>query len=156
MYPKSQYWAQYFSTSSLMVWMVGHSLNSFADDTEWREVADTPEGHASIQCDFDKLEKWAAGNLTEACTWGGYWELPGWKVTLQKKTWVSSSLWLTTGTGCEERLWSLLPQIYSSVIWKWSWTTCSRWLCLNQEAGPNDLQISLPISTILSFCENTT
>ena len=37
--------------------------SKFVDDTELGRVADRPEGHASIQRDLDRLEKWANRNL---------------------------------------------------------------------------------------------
>jgi len=39
------------------------TINKFAEDTKPRRVADTPEGHADIQRDLNRLEKWPDGNL---------------------------------------------------------------------------------------------
>ncbi|KAK4806776.1 hypothetical protein QYF61_005572 [Mycteria americana] len=41
------------------------TLSKFAGDTKVGGVADMPEGHAVIQRDFDKLEKWADRNLMQ-------------------------------------------------------------------------------------------
>ena len=40
--------------------------------------------------------------------------------------------WLSTGTGCPERLWSLHPQRQSKDIWSWPWATCSGGPCLSR------------------------
>jgi len=40
-----------------------HTVNKFADDTKLGGVANAPEGHAAIQKDLKRLEKWADKNL---------------------------------------------------------------------------------------------
>ena len=43
----------------------------------------------------------------------------------------------------------LHPWRYSKAIWTWSWAIDSRLLCLSRGDGPDDLQRSLPTSTIV-------
>ena len=64
-------------------------LSKFANDTKLGRVSDTPEGHAAIQRDFERLEKRSSRNLkkfnkgsAKSCTWRGitsyssiYWGL---------------------------------------------------------------------------------
>lgn len=48
--------------------------------------------------------------------------------------WGKASLlwgWQSTGIGCSERLWSLLPWRYSTLPWMWSCSACSSWTCFN-------------------------
>ena len=59
--------------------------------------------------------------------------------------------WRSIGTGCPETLWSLHPWRYSKAVWTWSWVTGCRWSCLSSGVGPDDLQKSLPTSSILWF-----
>ncbi|PKU46652.1 rna-directed dna polymerase from mobile element jockey-like [Limosa lapponica baueri] len=47
-----------------MIWMMGqHTLSKFADDTKPGGVAEMPEGHAAIQRDHIRLEKWSDRNI---------------------------------------------------------------------------------------------
>ncbi|PKU30795.1 rna-directed dna polymerase from mobile element jockey-like [Limosa lapponica baueri] len=41
------------------------TLSKFADDAKLGGVADTPEGHAVIQRNLDRLEKWSDRNLMQ-------------------------------------------------------------------------------------------
>lgn len=50
------------------------------------------------------------------------------------------------------RLWNLHCWRYSNVIWTGSWAICPRWPYLSRGVETNDLQRSLPTSTILWFC----
>lgn len=69
------------------------TLSKFADDTGG--VAYTPDGCAAIQRDLSRLEKWVERNLIQFNTvlhWDRnnhmhQYTLPGWKETLQKRTW---------------------------------------------------------------------
>ena len=73
---------------------------------------------------------------------------------LQESIWTSPFLlwgWLSTSTGCLE---SLCPWKYSKAIWTCSWATSSRRPCLSRGAGSDDLQRSLPTSTILWLCND--
>lgn len=47
-------------------------------------------------------------------------------------------------------------QIYSKGNWAMSWATCGSWSCFNNRLGPDCLQRSLTISTILCFCSEET
>ena len=73
-------------------------------------------------------------------------------LTVRKHHWLWG--WLSTGTGHPERLWSLPHQRYSKTIRTWSWATGWRWACLSRGVRADDLQRSLPTSTILWFCED--
>lgn len=58
--------------------------------------------------------------------------------------------WLSTGTGCRERCWGLLPwRYYSKTTWTWSWVMYSRVPCLSKEVGLDDLHRCLPTLTVL-------
>lgn len=61
--------------------------------------------------------------------------------------------WLSTGTGCQERLWKLPPLTYSKAVWTLWWANDSNWLCLSGVVGQDDPKRCLPNSTILWFCD---
>lgn len=49
-----------------MTWMMRQcTLSNFADDTKLGGMAGTSEGHAAIQRDLNRVEKWAVRNLTK-------------------------------------------------------------------------------------------
>lgn len=60
--------------------------------------------------------------------------------------------WLSTGTRCPGRQWSLHAWRYLKVIWTWSWAISSRWPCLSRGFELGDLHRSLPTSTLLWSC----
>jgi len=60
----------------------------------------------------------------------------------------------STGTGCPERLWSLLLWRYSKPTWTRSYAACSGWPCFSRGVGPDDPQRSLPTPNILWFCDH--
>ena len=85
----------------------------------WRKSAQTG-GAGSFQ--------WCPVTGPEAM--GTSWNIGG-------SLWISGNTfllwgWLSTGTGCPERFWSLLPWGYSKAIWIRSWATGSRWPCLSR------------------------
>lgn len=57
--------------------------------------------------------------------------------------------WLSTGTGCPERQWSLRPWTRSKPSWARSWATCFGLPLLEWGGGWDDLQKSLMTRTIL-------
>lgn len=56
----------------------------------------------------------------------------------------------SAGTGCPEKLWSLLLDD-PKAAWTWACTPCSGCHRLSYRVGPNDLQMSLPTSVMLWF-----
>lgn len=52
-------------SSILMIWVMGQSRLSESWMTKVGGVADTPGGHAAIQRDLHRPEKWADGNLVQ-------------------------------------------------------------------------------------------
>jgi len=64
--------------------------------------------------------------------------------------------WQSTGTGCPETLWGLLPCRYSETAWTLSSAIYFREPALagGLDYGPDNLQRSLPNPTILLFCDS--
>jgi len=69
-----------------------HTLGKSDDDTSHEMmggVTDTPEGHAAIQVDVDRLEKWADRNLVSSAKYQVLCSTPctsiRWEVALQKR-----------------------------------------------------------------------
>ena len=81
--------------------------------------------------------KWGTGS--SVWTWGRTSSLWGWR---------------STGTGCPGRLCSLLLWRYSRPTWTRSCASCCRWPCFSRRVGLDDPQRSLPIPTILWFCDS--
>ena len=79
-----------------------------------------------------------------------------WGITSSSWTWGRTSLWgwRSTGTGCPGRLWSLLLCRCSRPAWTMSCAACCRWPCFGRGVGLDDPQRSLPIPTILWFCDS--
>lgn len=136
-----------------MIWMMGTdcSCNKFADDYKTGEKANIPDGCASVQRDFDRLEIWADRNLTKfskrKCK-----VLPlrsniirhQWALTLtrQEAAFAEKVLgvlvhfyffllwrWMNTEIGCLEKLCSLHPWVYLKPNWTQSWATFFCWPC---------------------------
>ena len=79
---------------------------------------------------------WSIGS--SSCTWGRISLLRGWR---------------STGTGCPERLWSLLLWRYSKPALTRSCAAYCRWPCIGRGVGLGDPQRSPPTLTILWFCD---
>ena len=96
--------------------------SKLVDDTELVDVTGTPEGHAAIWRDLDRLEKWADRNLMKfnkgSCKGGKTpcistcWGLTSWKAALQKRTWRS---WWTPSWPWASNV--LLQQCRQMVSW---------------------------------------
>ena len=96
-----QRWLGIFQTRWVVeVFLLGGTectTSSFADDTKLKGMADTPEGHAAIQRNLDRLEKWADRNLMKfkakgkSCTWGG--------ITSPQASWTALRTALSAGWG---------------------------------------------------------
>ena len=80
-----------------------------------------------------------------------------WSIESSVWTWGRTSClwgWWSTGTGCPERLWSLLLWRYSRPAWTRSCAACCRWPCFGRRVGLDDPQRSLPTPTILWFYDS--
>lgn len=68
-------------------------------------------------------------------------------------TWPSGNSllcgWLSNGTGCLERLWSLPPWRYSKATWTWSWPCLSQGLDQVMSKGPFQLNHSVVLWVLL-------
>ena len=80
--------------------------------------------------------KWSTGS--SIWTWGRTSSLWGWQ---------------STGTGCPERLWSLLLWRYSKLAWTRSCSACCRWPFFGRGVGLDGPQKSFPTPNILWFCD---
>ena len=81
-----------------------------------------------------------------------------WNVRSSIWTWGKASLlwgWWSTGTGCSERLWSLLLWRYSVPAWPISCVTCCTEPALGEGVGLGDLHRFLPTLMIPWFCDHT-
>lgn len=68
-----------------------------------------------------------------------------------RKHFLTGSMTVNCHRLCSWIMWSLCSWRYLNATWTWSWVTSSRWSCLSRKLGPDDLQKSIPTSTILWF-----
>jgi len=105
-------WVQFSLTSSLMIWMMGHSVlsASLAMTQNWEERlihhrVKLPS-RRTLACWSNGLTRTSRSSAKESaksCAWGGAtpcticWELPGWKAALQER--AQGSWWRQSWTG---------------------------------------------------------